>query len=65
MVNLMDLKSGQCVRLRSGAVGEVIDNLGDGIWVQLRIQSSPDSDHAAGEEELIHCEEIVALAEAP
>ena len=36
--------------------------MGDGIWVQLRILSAPRGDFAAGDEELIHCEDIKDLA---
>ena len=58
MLNLLNVQAGQSVRLKNGTVAEVIENIGDGIWLQLRL---PDS----GEEELVHCEEMVELAEPP
>lgn len=58
MLNLMDIQVGQSVRLKNGAVAEVTENIGDGIWLQLR---NPES----GEEELVHCEEMVELVEHP
>jgi hypothetical protein len=64
MLNLMHLKEGDRLKLRSGAVGEVVENVGDGIWVQLRLISAPPEVGAAGDEELVHCEEIVGLADA-
>jgi hypothetical protein len=65
MINLMQLEAGARVRLRSGAVGEVIENIGDGIWVQVRLTSAggDDGDGAVGDEELVHCEEIVSMAD--
>lgn len=58
MLNLLNVQAGQSVRLKNGAVAEVVENIGDGIWLQLRL---PDS----GEEELVHCEEMVELVEQP
>jgi hypothetical protein len=52
----MRQQSGQKVRLKNGAVAEVTDNLGDGIWLQLR---NPES----GEGEFVHCEEMPAIVE--
>ncbi len=61
MLNLMELAEGQKVRLRNGSVGEVIENIGDGIWVQLRFVTSVHGGAAEGDEELVHCEEIAGL----
>lgn len=58
MLNLMTVKVGDHVRLKNGTVAEVVDNIGDGIWLELR---NPDS----GEDELVHCEEMLELADAP
>lgn len=63
MINLMELKTSDRVRLRSGAIGEVIDNMGDGIWVQLRLVSVNGKDGSIGDEELVHCEDIVGMAD--
>ena len=54
MLNLMNVRVGQSIRLKNGSVAEVVDNIGDGIWLQLRLPES-------GEEELVHCEEMVEL----
>lgn len=58
MLNLMTVKAGEFVRLKNGTVAEVIDNIGDGIWLELRNADS-------GEDELVHCEEMQELAPAP
>ena len=62
-VHLMDLQPGQRLLLKNQAVAEVIENLGDGIWVQVRYVASPADPSIVGDEELCHCEEVVRLAE--
>lgn len=62
MINFMDLKTGQRLKLKDGSIAEVIDNMGDGIWVQVRFLEAPHSPSLVGSEELCHCEEAVALA---
>ncbi|RYZ12182.1 MAG: hypothetical protein EOO24_04080 [Comamonadaceae bacterium] len=62
MLNLMHLAVGQKLLLRNGAVAEIVDNLGDGIWLQMRMLSLPDGAAPAEDEELVHCEEIAGLA---
>jgi len=64
VLNLFEIKPGQLVRLASGAVCEVIQNIGDGIWLELRTLTHPDDASRAGTEELVHCEEMVGLAES-
>lgn len=63
MINLFEVKPGQQVRLKSGAVCEVLENIGDGIWLQLRTLSHPTDATQVGVEDLTHCEEIVGLVE--
>lgn len=58
MLNLINVQVGQSVRLKNGTVAEVTENIGDGIWLQLRNSES-------GDEELVHCEEMVELVEQP
>lgn len=56
MLNLLDIQPGQVVRLKSGATAEVLENVGDGIWLRARLES--------GDEELVFCEDIAGVAEA-
>ncbi len=64
MINLMTTAEGTRLRLKNGAIGEIVENLGDGIWVQLRmVAPSTAGDVAVGDEELVHCEEVVGLAD--
>lgn len=60
-VHLMDLTTGQRLVLKNHAVVEVIENMGDGIWVQVRYEESPADPSMVGNEELCHCEEVVRL----
>ena len=57
MLNLLNVLVGQIVRLKDGRLADVTENIGDGIWLQLR-------DRDSGEESLVHCEEIAAIVEA-
>ena len=63
MLNLMHLAPGAKLELRNGSVGEIVENMGDGIWLQLRFVSVAGGDFAVGDEELVHCEEIAGLAD--
>jgi hypothetical protein len=56
MINLMTVEPGLKLRLKDGTIAEVVENIGDGIWVQARRAGE-------SEEDLIHCEEIVGAAE--
>lgn len=58
----MDLKPGQKLALKDGSVVEVIENMGDGIWVQVRYLEAPKTPALVGSEELLHCEEAVGSA---
>jgi len=53
MLNLLGLEPGQVICLKDGTKAEVIENMGDGIWLQARLTS--------GAEELVFCEDIVSL----
>ncbi|AWP73594.1 hypothetical protein [Bordetella bronchiseptica] len=62
MLNLMQLQPGQLLALRDGRKGEVVENMGDGIWVQVRWLDQEGRPLEDGEEELVHCEEVAGLA---
>lgn len=55
MLNLLAIEPGQVIRLKSGGTAEVVENIGDGIWLKAHM---PD-----GEEDLVFCEDIAGLAE--
>ncbi len=55
MLNLLAMEPGQMIRLKSGSTAEIVENMGDGIWLKARM---PD-----GEEDLVFCEDIAGLAQ--
>ena len=56
MLNLLEIKPGQVIRLKSGTTAEVIENVGDGLWLNARLNN--------GDEELVFCEDITGLEES-
>jgi hypothetical protein len=56
MLNLLDIQAGQVIALKNGAQAEVLENIGDGIWLKCKM--------ADGEEELVFCEDIAGLQAA-
>jgi hypothetical protein len=56
MLNLLDVQSGQAITLKNGTQVEVLENIGDGIWLKCKM---PD-----GEEELVFCEDISGVQTA-
>ncbi|MDR6267474.1 hypothetical protein [Roseobacter sp. N2S] len=56
-VDLMQIATGDVLRLKDGRLGTVVENMQDGQWVELQF---PDA--ATGDElELIHSQEIDQL----
>ncbi|MBD2222874.1 hypothetical protein H6G33_38850 [Calothrix sp. FACHB-1219] len=53
MLNLLAVEPGQVLQLKDGSTAEVVENIGDGIWLKARLES--------GEEELVFCEDIAGL----
>jgi len=62
MISLMTVKEGEQLRLRDGSTREVLENFGDGIWLQMRVVDSPAAPDQVGSEDMVHCEEIIGLA---
>ncbi len=63
MINFMELKAGQQIVLKNEVVAEVLENIGDGIWVQVRYLEAPNDPSLVGSEELCHCEEAVRIVD--
>ena len=63
MLNLLAIVPGQVLRLKDGSSAEVTENIGDGIWLQLRTLSHPSDESQVGTDELVHCEEMVGLVD--
>lgn len=56
MLNLLAIEPGQFIRLKNGARVEIIENIGDGIWLNARFED--------GSEELVFCEDVAGIEEA-
>lgn len=55
MLNLLGIEPGQVVRLKDGTRAEVLENIGDGIWLKARLST--------GDEDLVFCEDVAGLEE--
>ncbi len=56
MLNLLAVEPGQILLLKDGSTAEVVENIGDGIWLKARL--------ASGDEDLVFCEDIAGLQQA-
>lgn len=59
MINLLDVKPGATVHLNDGRTGTVVENMGDGQWLEVRFPDQADGD----EPELIHSQDIAEIAD--
>jgi hypothetical protein len=55
MLNLMDVIPGQVIELKDGSTLNVVENVGDGIWLKVL--------DASGGEDLVFCEDIARVLE--
>ena len=58
MLAVSDIAVGTKLLIAGGLSAEVIENMGDGEWLRVRILSGDD----AGSEELCHATDVVELA---
>jgi hypothetical protein len=63
MVDVLGIKAGDLLKLRGGVVAEVIENMGDGEWLRVRVVALQDRAVEAGDEELCHYSDILGPAE--
>ena len=61
MIDLMTLKPGDRLQLIKGIVAEVTENMGDGMWVEVRLIEAPDRSDEVGAVELCHAQDIVKV----
>lgn len=54
MINLYKVKEGEKVRLNDGRVGVVVENMGDGQWLEVSFEGED-------EPELVHSQDIAAI----
>lgn len=63
MINTLDLKPGDKLALREGLLAEVVENMDDGMWLQIRYLQVPGQEEPSGELELCHAQDIVKVIE--
>jgi hypothetical protein len=61
MIDLMTLKPGDRLQLTQKIVAEVTENMGDGMWVEVRLIEAPDRPDEVGNVELCHAQDIVKV----
>jgi hypothetical protein len=61
MIDVMAIKVGTRLQLREGVVAEVLENMDDGQWLQVRYLESPGRPDDVGATELCHAQDIVKM----
>ncbi len=65
MIDMLTLKPGERLLLRDKVVAEVVENMEDGMWVQVRYVEVPSNPEEVGAVELCHAQDIVKRADGP
>jgi hypothetical protein len=65
MIDVMTIKVGERLQLREGIVAEVLENMEDGMWLQVRYLAFPGQPNQVGTEELCHAQDIVKVLRSP
>jgi hypothetical protein len=65
MIDVMAIKVGTRLKLREGLVAEVVENMDDGQWLQVRYLEVPDRPDDVGATELCHAQDIVKVLSEP
>ncbi len=61
MINVMTIKVGDRLQLREGIVAEVLENMEDGMWLQVRYLEVSNTLAEVGAVELCHAQDIVRM----
>lgn len=64
MINVLTLKAGDRLELEDRTIAEVVENMEDGMWVQVRYLQVPRNPAEVGAIELAHVEDIVKILNA-
>ena len=64
MINILDIKVGSKLLLREGVVAEVLENMQDGMWLQVNYLEVPNSPDEVGSVELCHAQDILKVSDA-
>lgn len=61
MIDVMAVKVGARLQLREGVVAEVLENMEDGQWLQVRYLELPGRPDDVGATELCHAQDVVKV----
>jgi hypothetical protein len=61
MIDLLAIKVGDRLQLREGIVAEVVENMEDGMWLQVRYLEVSSTSAEVGAIELCHEQDIVKV----
>lgn len=61
MINVLDLKPGTRLGLREGIVAQVVENMDDGMWVQVEYLEVPNNEAEVGAIDLCHAQDIIKI----
>ncbi|MGE0226860.1 MAG: hypothetical protein AB7F35_07615 [Acetobacteraceae bacterium] len=61
MIVVTDIGAGARLALVGGITAEVLENMGDGEWLRVRLLTVPDGKGEAGAEELCHATDVVEV----
>jgi len=64
MIDMLTLQPGDRLMLKEKILAEVVENMEDGMWVQVRYIEVPGSPDEVGAIELCHAQDIVGKAPA-
>ena len=64
MINILDIKVASKLLLREGVVAEVLENMQDGMWLQVKYLEVPNSPNEVGSIELCHAQDIINVSDA-
>jgi hypothetical protein len=65
MIDVMTIKPGTRLQLREGIVAEVLENMEDGMWLQVRYLEFPGHPAEIGAAELCHAQDILKVLSLP
>jgi hypothetical protein len=65
MINVLTIKAGTRLLLSAGIVAEVIENMEDGMWLQVRYLAVPRTPAEVGTIELCHAQDIIEILREP
>lgn len=61
MIDVMAIKVGTRLRLQEGVLAEVVENMDDGQWLQVRYLEVPARPADVGTVELCHAQDVVKV----